>query len=140
MAKDSFEAIKVQCCLGSCFQKLKVVWDLINVLVDNASGNPKPKTNIILSLRCNFAMFKKLGIEGDKLKGLLAQALCHTPPTLDQLITAAILSKGNKKPLSAFVGQVIINASQWGDDQGHEPSPFVYCISELPSLIRPRSP
>ncbi|MBW0473512.1 hypothetical protein O181_013227 [Austropuccinia psidii MF-1] len=131
-AKDSFEAIKVQCCIGSCFQKSKVVWDLIHVLVDNSSGNPNPKGKIILYLQCIFAMFKKLGIEVEKLKGLFAQALCHAPPTLDQLITTAILS--------AFVGQVIINASQQGDYQACEPSPFVYCVSEPPSLIRPHSP
>ncbi|MBW0467026.1 hypothetical protein O181_006741 [Austropuccinia psidii MF-1] len=82
-------------------------------------------------------MFKKLGIEADKLEGLLVQAVCHAPPTLDQaafnqLITAAILSKGNKKPTLTFVGQVIINASQQSKKQAWETSPFVYRVSDPP--------
>ncbi|MBW0467837.1 hypothetical protein O181_007552 [Austropuccinia psidii MF-1] len=82
------------------------------MLVENASGDPKPNTNIVPSLRRAFAMFKKLSVEG-----LLAQVACHAPPTLDQdtfdqLVMAAILLKGDEKPSSTFVGQVIINASQ----------------------------
>ncbi|MBW0534103.1 hypothetical protein O181_073818 [Austropuccinia psidii MF-1] len=71
----------------------------------NDSEPPRLNTSIILSLRRIFAMFKKLGIEANKLKGLLAQATCWEPPTLNQLITAAILSKGDEKPSSTFVGQ-----------------------------------
>ncbi|MBW0563557.1 hypothetical protein O181_103272 [Austropuccinia psidii MF-1] len=82
-------------------------------------------------------MFKKLGIEADKLEGLLVQAVCHAPPTLDQatfdqLITTAILSKGDKKPTSTFVGQVIINASQRSEEQAWETSPLVYRVSDPP--------
>ncbi|MBW0498970.1 hypothetical protein O181_038685 [Austropuccinia psidii MF-1] len=87
-------------------------------------------------------MFKKLNIEG-----LLAQFACHAPPTLDQLVTAAILSKGDEKPLSTFVEQVIINESQQQEDQAPGPSPFVYRFSEsqastlfLPKLAKPHNP
>ncbi|MBW0488811.1 hypothetical protein O181_028526 [Austropuccinia psidii MF-1] len=57
---------------------------------------------IVLMLRRSFALFKKLGIEAEELEGLLAQAACHALATLDQatfdqLITAAILSKGEEK-------------------------------------------
>ncbi|MBW0517255.1 hypothetical protein O181_056970 [Austropuccinia psidii MF-1] len=61
-------------------------------------------------------MFKKLGIKDNELEGLLAQAACHAPTALnqmafDQLVTAAILAKGEEKLNSTFVGQVILNAS-----------------------------
>ncbi|MBW0552967.1 hypothetical protein O181_092682 [Austropuccinia psidii MF-1] len=141
-AKEFFHAIKAQCCPGSRFHKLKVVRELLCILV--ASDANTTNTSIVLSLCCTFAMFKKLGIEADELKGLLAQATCWAPPTLDQLITAAILSKGDEKPSLTFVGQVIINASQRGTEQPREPSPFVYHLSDPPDAptiySRPRSP
>ncbi|MBW0462534.1 hypothetical protein O181_002249 [Austropuccinia psidii MF-1] len=147
--KEFFDTIKAQCCPGSCFHKLKAVCELLHMLMGNNSNAPKSNTSIFLLLHCTFAMFKKLGIKADKLKGLLAQATCRTPPTLDQtafnqLITAAILSKGDEKPSSTFVGQVIINASQQGNEQAQELSPFVYRLSNPPEppapYLRPRSP
>ncbi|MBW0521633.1 hypothetical protein O181_061348 [Austropuccinia psidii MF-1] len=122
MAKDFFEAIKMHFCPGSRFQKLKVVRDLLHMLVENASSNQQSNTSIILSLCQTFAMLKKLGIEADELRGLLAQASCHAPTSLDQvafnqLITTAILPKGDDKPFSTFVGQVILNSSQRMHDQ-----------------------
>ncbi|MBW0526958.1 hypothetical protein O181_066673 [Austropuccinia psidii MF-1] len=76
-----------------------------------------------------------LGVEADELEGLLAQAACHAPPSLgevafDQLVTAAILAKGDKKPLSTFIGQIIMNASQKDSEATQHPSPFFYCVSE----------
>ncbi|MBW0494048.1 hypothetical protein O181_033763 [Austropuccinia psidii MF-1] len=148
-AKEFFDAIKARCCPGSRFHKLKVVRELVRILVADDSEVPRTNTNIVLSLRRTFAMFKKLGIDADELEGLLAQATCRPPPTLDQaafdqLITAAILSKGEDKPASTFVGQVIINASQRGKEQARESSPFVYQLStpqEPPSQYpRPQSP
>ncbi|MBW0464103.1 hypothetical protein O181_003818 [Austropuccinia psidii MF-1] len=50
LAKIFFKAIKARCCPGSRFQKLKVVQDLLQLLVKNASGDPKPNTSIVLSL------------------------------------------------------------------------------------------
>ncbi|MBW0478108.1 hypothetical protein O181_017823 [Austropuccinia psidii MF-1] len=134
-AKHFFEAIKARCCPGSRFQKLKVVRDLLQLLVENASGEPKLNTSIVLSLQHTFALFKKLNVEVDELEGLLAQVACHAPPTLDQeafdqLVTAAILSKGDEKPSSTFVGQVIINASHRQENPARETSPFVYRFSE----------
>ncbi|MBW0479846.1 hypothetical protein O181_019561 [Austropuccinia psidii MF-1] len=79
MAKEFFDAIKARCCPGNHFQKLKVMRDLVNMLVDNGSGQPRTKSVVILSIRKTFAMFKKLGVEADKLEGLLAQAACHAP-------------------------------------------------------------
>ncbi|MBW0516083.1 hypothetical protein O181_055798 [Austropuccinia psidii MF-1] len=113
------------------------------------SDTPKSNTSIVLSLHRTFTMFKKLGIEANELKQLLAQVTCRAPPTLDQtafnqLITAAILSKGDDKPSLMFVGQVIINTSQRGDEQAQELSPFIYHLSdpsEPPaSSLRPCSP
>ncbi|MBW0464136.1 hypothetical protein O181_003851 [Austropuccinia psidii MF-1] len=106
--------------------------------MDSTSDN----TSIILSLQRTFAMFKKLGIKTDELKGLLAQATCHTTPTFDQaafdqLITTAILSKGDKNPSLTFVGQVIISALQQGNEQAHGSSPFIYHVSDLPELLAP---
>ncbi|MBW0552068.1 hypothetical protein O181_091783 [Austropuccinia psidii MF-1] len=135
IAKDLFNAIKARCCPGSHFQKLKVIRDLIHMLMENTTGNPKPNTSIILSLQCTFARFKKLGIEANKLKGLLVQASCHAPSTLDQLMTAAILSKGEEKPSSNFVGYLIMNALQRADNQTQEPSPF-FCL--LADPLEPR--
>ncbi|MBW0485954.1 hypothetical protein O181_025669 [Austropuccinia psidii MF-1] len=115
-AKEFFDAIKVRCCPGSCFQKLQVVKDLLDLLIENNTGQHKPNCTVILSLRKTFAIFKKLGVDGHELKGLLAQAACHPPASLDwvafdQLVTSAILAKGDEKPSSMFVGQVILNAS-----------------------------
>ncbi|MBW0481716.1 hypothetical protein O181_021431 [Austropuccinia psidii MF-1] len=77
-ARAFFDAIKTHCCPGNCFEKLCV----------------------------------KLGVEANELKGLLAQAACHPPATPDQtafnqLVTAAILAKGDDKPTSTFVGQKV---------------------------------
>ncbi|MBW0520872.1 hypothetical protein O181_060587 [Austropuccinia psidii MF-1] len=119
MAKEFFDAIKARCCPGSRFQKLQVVKDLLDLLIENDTGQHKPNSTVILSLRKTFVIFKKLGINGDKLEGLLAQAACHPPASLDwvafdQLVTSAKLAKGDKKPWSMFIGQVILNASTPG--------------------------
>ncbi|MBW0522754.1 hypothetical protein O181_062469 [Austropuccinia psidii MF-1] len=90
--KQFFHAIKARCCMGSRFQKLKVIQDLLQMLVDNRSNTPKSNKSIILPLRRTFAMFKKLGIEANKHKGLLAQATCHTPPTLDQAASNQLIT------------------------------------------------
>ncbi|MBW0586058.1 hypothetical protein O181_125773 [Austropuccinia psidii MF-1] len=96
-----------------------------------------------------FAIYKKLGIDGDELEGLLPQAMCHPPASLDrvafdQLVTSAILAKGDKKPLSTFVGQVILNTSQRDNKHPWHASPFVYCVSDpqehLTPLSRPHCP
>ncbi|MBW0481818.1 hypothetical protein O181_021533 [Austropuccinia psidii MF-1] len=80
-------------------------------------------------------MFKKLRVDADELEGLLAQAACHAPPNLgqvafNQLVTAAILVKGDKKPLLTFVGQVIMNALQKNTYPNQHSSPSIYCVSE----------
>ncbi|MBW0585988.1 hypothetical protein O181_125703, partial [Austropuccinia psidii MF-1] len=90
---------------------------------------------LILTLCQTFAIFKKLGVEADELEGLLAQAAFHAPPNLgqvafDQLVTAAILAKGDKKPSSTFVGQVIMNTSQRSSQSTQRSSPFIYWVSE----------
>ncbi|MBW0498255.1 hypothetical protein O181_037970 [Austropuccinia psidii MF-1] len=92
-------------------------------------------STVILSLHKTFAIFKKLGIDGDELEGLLAQAACHPLASLDrvafdQLVTSAILAKGDKKPSSTFVGQVILNASRRDDKPPQHTSPFVYRVSD----------
>ncbi|MBW0527105.1 hypothetical protein O181_066820 [Austropuccinia psidii MF-1] len=132
-AKEFFEAIKTHCCPGNSFEKLEIVRDMLNMLVKNGSGAPQPNNVLVLSLRRTFAMFKKLGIEADELEGLLAQAACHAPATLDQLVTVAILSKGNEKPNSNFVGQVILNASGKADNHTRQLSPFVYRVADPPT-------
>ncbi|MBW0500886.1 hypothetical protein O181_040601 [Austropuccinia psidii MF-1] len=137
-AKEFFEAIKTRCCPGNRFEKLRIVRDMLNMLVKNGSGAPRPNNTLVLSLRRTFAMFKKLGIKADELEGLLAQAACHAPATLDQmafdqLVTTAILSKGNKKPNSTFVRQVILNASGKADKHTHQLSPFVYRLADPPT-------
>ncbi|MBW0582746.1 hypothetical protein O181_122461 [Austropuccinia psidii MF-1] len=134
-AQEFFDAIKARCCPGNCFQKLKVVCDLLDVLVENGAGQPKLNTTLILTLFRTFAIFQKLGVEADKLEGLLAQAVCHAPPNLgqvafNQLQTAAILARGNEKPLLTFVGQVIINTSQKNRESTRRSSPFIYHVSE----------
>ncbi|MBW0542385.1 hypothetical protein O181_082100 [Austropuccinia psidii MF-1] len=80
-----------------------------------------------------FAMLKKLGIKANELEGLLAQAACHTPATLNQLVTTAILAKGEEKPNSTFVGQVILNASTKADENTRQLSPFVYRMADPPT-------
>ncbi|MBW0482470.1 hypothetical protein O181_022185 [Austropuccinia psidii MF-1] len=147
--KEFFDAIKARCCQGNCFQKLQVVRDLLNFLVENGASQNKPNTTIILALCKIFAIFKKLGVDAEKLKDLLAQATCHAPASLDwvafdQLVMSAILAKGEDKPLSTFVGQVILNKLQRENKNPQHALPFVYCISEpqecpAPSP-RPRSP
>ncbi|MBW0528516.1 hypothetical protein O181_068231 [Austropuccinia psidii MF-1] len=97
----------------------------------------------------HFYNVQEIEVEANELKGLLVQALSHTCPALDQeafnqLITAAILSKGEEKPLLTFVIQVIINALHQKDEQLQELSPFVYCVSDplepTPVFPRPFSP
>ncbi|MBW0500492.1 hypothetical protein O181_040207 [Austropuccinia psidii MF-1] len=96
------------------------------------------------AIKARFALLKKLGIEAKELEGLLAQAACHVPPTLDQLITAVILSKGKEKPSSTFVGQVILNTSQTRPEAAWLMSPFVYRMSNPPESASaypwPKSP
>ncbi|MBW0465818.1 hypothetical protein O181_005533 [Austropuccinia psidii MF-1] len=122
---------------------------MLNMLIENGSGAPQPNNVLVLSLRRTFAMFKKLGVKADELDGLLAQAACHAPETLDQtafdqLVTAAILSKGNEKPNSTFVRQVILNASVKANDHTRQLSPFVYRMADPPTTPthtrRPPSP
>ncbi|MBW0481301.1 hypothetical protein O181_021016 [Austropuccinia psidii MF-1] len=137
-AKDFFETIKAHCCPGNCFEKNRIICNMLNMLVWNGSGAPRPNNVLVLSLRRTFAMFKKLGIEADEFEGLLAQAACHAPATLDQtafdqLVTAAILLKGNEKLNSTFVGQVILNASAKADDHTRELSPSVYRVADPPT-------
>ncbi|MBW0464943.1 hypothetical protein O181_004658 [Austropuccinia psidii MF-1] len=149
MAKEFFDAIKARCCPGNRFQKLQVVRDLLDLLVENSTGQYKPNRTVILSLCKTFAIFKKLGVDGDELEGLLAQATCQPPASLDrvaldQLVTSTILAKGDKKPLSTFVGQVILNTLRRDDKHPQKTLPFVYCVSDLQEcltpLSRPRSP
>ncbi|MBW0480772.1 hypothetical protein O181_020487 [Austropuccinia psidii MF-1] len=78
-------------------------------------------------------MFKKLVIKADELEGLLAQAACHAPATLNQLVTTAILAKGEEKPNSTFVGQVILNASTKADENACQLSFFVYHMADPPT-------
>ncbi|MBW0512084.1 hypothetical protein O181_051799 [Austropuccinia psidii MF-1] len=111
---------------------------MLSMLVKNGSGAPRPNNVLVLLLRHMFAMFKKLGVEADELEGLLAQAACHAPTTLEQtafnqLVTTAILAKGEEKPNSKFVGQVILNASMKTNKNTHQLSPFVYCMADLPT-------
>ncbi|MBW0484411.1 hypothetical protein O181_024126 [Austropuccinia psidii MF-1] len=132
-AKEFFNSIKARCCPGNSFQKLKVVCDLLDVLVENGAGQPKPNTTLILTLCRTFTIFKKLGAEADELEGLLAQAAFHAPPNLgqvafDQLVTVAILERGGKKPFLTFVGQVIMNALQKNSNSTWRSLPFIYCI------------
>ncbi|MBW0485231.1 hypothetical protein O181_024946 [Austropuccinia psidii MF-1] len=118
-AKEFFDAIKTRCQL-------------------------KPNTTIILMLQKSFSLFKKLGVEADELERLFAQAVCHASPTLDQLVTSAIMARGSKKPLSTFVGQAILNALPATDGPTQHSSPFIYRVSDPPGLShfqsRPRSP
>ncbi|MBW0577425.1 hypothetical protein O181_117140 [Austropuccinia psidii MF-1] len=77
-------------------------------------------------------------------QGLLAQSVCHAPATLDQLVTTTILAKGEEKPNSTFVGQVILSASMKTNKDSHQLSPFVYHVADLPAnpthSHRPHSP
>ncbi|MBW0462496.1 hypothetical protein O181_002211 [Austropuccinia psidii MF-1] len=148
-AKDFFDAIKAHCCPGKHFEKLWIIREMLGMLVKNGSGSPKRNNVLVLSLCRTFAIFKKLGIKADELEGLLAQAACHTPTTLnqtafDQLVTTAILAKGEEKPNSTFVGQVILNASTKANKNTRQLSPFVYHMVDLPTTPihsqRPRSP
>ncbi|MBW0475030.1 hypothetical protein O181_014745 [Austropuccinia psidii MF-1] len=123
--------------------------DLLNTLIENSYSTPKPNNTIVLVLQYGFALFKKLGVEAEELEGLLAQAAFHAPATLDQaafdqLVTAAILSKGKEKPSLTFVGQVILNTSHTRLDTMRPTLPFVYQMSDPPELTsvypRPKSP
>ncbi|MBW0501222.1 hypothetical protein O181_040937 [Austropuccinia psidii MF-1] len=131
-AKEFFSTIKARCFPGNQFQKLKVVCNLLGMLVKNGSGQLKPNSTIILTLQKSFALFKKLGVEADEIEGLLAQAACHAPSTLDQLVTSAIMARGSKKPLSTFVGQAILNALPAANGPTQHSSPFIYRVSDLP--------
>ncbi|MBW0528986.1 hypothetical protein O181_068701 [Austropuccinia psidii MF-1] len=142
--KAFFVAIKAYCSLGNRFEKLFLVRSTLTMLVKNGSGTPQPNNMIILLLCCTFVLLKKLGVDVNKLEGLLAQAACHAPATLNQLVTTAILAKGEEKPNSTFVGQIIFNASTKDDKDNCQLSPFVYCIADPPATPthpqRPRSP
>ncbi|MBW0461677.1 hypothetical protein O181_001392 [Austropuccinia psidii MF-1] len=132
-AKDFFDAIKARCCPGNRLEKLQIIREMLGMLVKNGSGAPQPNKVLVLSLCCTFAMFKKLGIKADELEGLLAQAACHTHAAFDQLVTTAILAKGEEKPSSTFVGQVILNASMKTNKNTHQLSPFVYRVADPPT-------
>ncbi|MBW0539163.1 hypothetical protein O181_078878 [Austropuccinia psidii MF-1] len=130
-----------------CIGVLKVVKSVVDLLVENGTGQHKPNSAIILSLCKSFSLFKKLGIDTDELEGLLAQTACHPPPPLDcvafdQLVTSAILEKGDEKPSSTFLGQVILSTSRRDEDQTL--SPFVYRVADSqehpPPHQRPCSP
>ncbi|MBW0535400.1 hypothetical protein O181_075115 [Austropuccinia psidii MF-1] len=144
-AKKFFEAIKTRLCPGNHFQKLKVVRNIVNLPVENGSGAPKSKTQLILLLSRTFVLFKQLKVGADELKGLIAQATCHAPPTLYQLVTAAILAKNEDKPSSTFVGQVILNRSSKAEYFARSLSSFVYRmadsaqISSSPTTAAPSS-
>ncbi|MBW0515496.1 hypothetical protein O181_055211 [Austropuccinia psidii MF-1] len=139
-AKQFFEAIKTQLCPGNQFQKLKVVRNMVNLLVENGSGMPKTNTQLILSLCQTFVLLEQLKVEAYKLEGLIAQAACHASPTLnqvafDQLVMAAILAKNEDKPSSTFVGQVILNASSKAEDFARNSSSFVYFCGPPEHLV-----
>ncbi|MBW0504802.1 hypothetical protein O181_044517 [Austropuccinia psidii MF-1] len=123
--KAFFVAIKAHCSPGNRFEKLQLVCSMLTMLIENGSGAPRPNN-------------------ADKLEGLLAQAACHTPTTLDQLVTTAILAKGDEKPTSTFVGQIILNTSTKTNKDNLQLSPFVYCVADPPATPtypqRPRSP
>ncbi|MBW0476849.1 hypothetical protein O181_016564 [Austropuccinia psidii MF-1] len=136
--KAFFVAIKARCSPGNRFEKLRLVRSMLTMLIENGSGTPCPNNVIILSLRCTFVLLKKLGVEADELEGLLAQAACHAPATLDhtafnQLVTTAILAEGDEKPTSTFVGKIILNASTKCDKDNCQVSPFVYRIADPPA-------
>ncbi|MBW0461051.1 hypothetical protein O181_000766 [Austropuccinia psidii MF-1] len=136
-AKEFFSTIRVRLCPGHCFQKIKVVFHLLDMLVEYGSGPPKRNSTVILTLLQTFTIFKKLGVKANELEGLPAQLACHTPPTIDhaafnQLVKAAILAKGNEKQLSKFVGQVILNTPQWDKKPTQHSFTFIYCVSDLP--------
>ncbi|MBW0495860.1 hypothetical protein O181_035575 [Austropuccinia psidii MF-1] len=133
-AKEFFDVIKERCCPGKRFQKLEVARDMLDLLVENGAGKPKLNSTIILSLHKSFVIFKKLGIDTDELEGLLAQAAYHAPASLDQvafdqLVMSAILAKGDEKPLSTFVGQVILNTSRRDSKHSQSLLPFIYHMS-----------
>ncbi|MBW0492654.1 hypothetical protein O181_032369 [Austropuccinia psidii MF-1] len=129
-AKQFFEAIETRLCPGNHFQKLKVVRNMVNLPVENGSGAPKSNTQLILLLRQTLVLFKKLKVGAEELEGLIAQAACHAPPALDQLVTAAILAKNEDKPSSTFVGQVILNGSSKAEYFARNLSSFVYGMAD----------
>ncbi|MBW0468288.1 hypothetical protein O181_008003 [Austropuccinia psidii MF-1] len=93
----------------------------------------KPTAALEIVLK-NSVLFK-LGVKANELKVLLAQAACHAPATLNQLVMAAILAKGDEKPTSTFVGKVILNASTKRNDGIQKGSPFVYCVTDPPMTL-----
>ncbi|MBW0473193.1 hypothetical protein O181_012908 [Austropuccinia psidii MF-1] len=146
--KAFFVATKACCFPRNRFEKLWLVRSMLTMLVKNGSGTPRPNNVIIISLCLMFVLLKKLGIEANELEGLLAQAACHAPATLnqtafDQLVTTAILARGEEKPNSTFVGQVILNASTKTNKDNCQLSPFVYRVEDPPATLtypqRPRS-
>ncbi|MBW0592996.1 hypothetical protein O181_132711 [Austropuccinia psidii MF-1] len=108
------------------------------MLVENGSSAPRVNNILVLCLHCTFAMFKKLGIKANELKGLPAQVACHAPESLNQVIMAAILAKGEDKPISNFVGQVMLNASMKANNQ--KPLLFVYRVADPPESPNPMNP
>ncbi|MBW0571958.1 hypothetical protein O181_111673 [Austropuccinia psidii MF-1] len=143
-AKAFFVAIRARCFPGNHFEKLQIVCGMLTMLVKNGSGTPQPNNVLVLSLCCMFVLLKKLGLEADELEGLLAQAACHAPATLDQLVTTAMLARGEEKPNLTFVGQVILNALTKTNKDNRQLSPFVYRMADPPATPtypqRPHSP
>ncbi|MBW0536489.1 hypothetical protein O181_076204 [Austropuccinia psidii MF-1] len=128
-AKAFFVAIKACCCPRNRFEKLRIVCGMLTMLVKNGPGTPRPNNILILSLCCTFVLLKKLGVEADELEGLLAQAVCHAPATLNQLVTTTILARGEEKPNLTFVVQVILNASTKTNEDNCQLSPFVSLVA-----------
>ncbi|MBW0542072.1 hypothetical protein O181_081787 [Austropuccinia psidii MF-1] len=143
-AKAFFVAIKASSCPGNRFEKLRLVRGMLTMLVKNGHGTPQPNNVRILSLCCTFVLLKKLGVEADELEGLLAQAVCHAAATLNQLVTTAILARGEEKPNLTFVVQVILNPSTKTNKDNCQLSPFVSLVAHPPAtqtyLQRPCSP
>ncbi|MBW0479631.1 hypothetical protein O181_019346 [Austropuccinia psidii MF-1] len=106
------------------------------MLVGNCIDSPRPNLQIILFLRKTFAVLKRLKVDADELEGLLAQAVCHTPPSLsrasfDQLITASILATNVEKPSATAVGQMIIKETVKQDGRSRHTSPEAHCSAEF---------
>ncbi|MBW0467208.1 hypothetical protein O181_006923 [Austropuccinia psidii MF-1] len=64
-ARLFFDAIKALCCPGNRVEKLKIICKLFKMLFKNGSGAPRTNNSLVLSLKQNFAMFKKLEIKAD---------------------------------------------------------------------------
>ncbi|MBW0539434.1 hypothetical protein O181_079149, partial [Austropuccinia psidii MF-1] len=115
--------------------------DSASVLDNRSAGENRAISHFInTTIPHDFALCLK--VEADGLKGLIAQAACHAPPTLDQvtfdqLVMAVILAKNDNKSLSTFVGQVILNASLKAEDFSRNLSPFVYHMADAAQIVPP---